>query len=149
MSVAVLPPAVTVSLKISRVSLVSWDGAWKRGVAVFASFSATPGPLVWVQAKVRASPSGSELALPSNWTFAPSFTLRCLPASAVGGWLFAALTTTTSTASEVDSRFRASLTLRPKVRVSFAERPEGAVKVGLAVEGPVSVTVCPAVWVQV
>ena len=144
----VLPPAVTVRLK---VSVTVWPafrvGAVKVGLAAVALLSVTVVPAVCVQAYVSASFSGSLLPLPSSVTDWALATVRSAPALAVGAWLFVAATTVTVAVS-VEVSPPASVTVSLKVRAALLDRLEGAVKVGFAAELLLSVTVVPAVWDQ-
>ena len=146
-SVAVSPPgSVTVSVKVSTASLARLEGAVKVGCAAVVLLSVTLAPAVWAQAKVRVWLSGSELALPSRVTAAPSATRWSAPAFADGA-SFAPAVTVTVTVSESD--LSPSLRVSVKVSAAFAASCEGAVKVAVGVLAPASFTVGePAVWVQ-
>ena len=144
-AVDVLPPAVTVRLK---VSVEAAAGAVKLGFAVVAPDSVTVVPPVWAQAYVSASPSGSLLLLPSSATEAPVATVRSVPASAVGPWLLVAATTVTIVVSVAVSP-PGSVTVRLNVRAASLDRLDGEVKVGFAAVALLRVTVgVPAVWDQ-
>src|SRR5205823_11096201 len=62
-------------------------GAVKPGLIAVALERDTAGPRVWVHLKLRASPVGSALTLPSSATTAPDATAWSGPASAVGALL--------------------------------------------------------------
>ncbi|TVP53879.1 MAG: hypothetical protein EA351_14300 [Gemmatimonadales bacterium] len=74
-------PSLTTSWKVR--SLISF-GAVKLGVATPARVP-TEGPRSWVHRKVRLSPSGSLLALPSSVTMAPAVASPSARTSAIGG----------------------------------------------------------------
>ena len=144
----VLPPAVTVRLKVRVASAASCAGAVKVGFSAVALLRDTVAPAVCVHAQVSVSPSGSLLALASSVTAAASATVWSAPALAVGAWLFAAVATVTVTVSVAVSP-PASVTVRVKVSAASLDRLDGAVNDGLAVDALPSVTVgVPAVWLQ-
>src|SRR5690554_1384331 len=80
-------PSLTTSWNTSTSSpgLGMAAGAVNSGMAAVASSSVTGSPLTWVQAKVIASPSGSELPEPLSVTTVPTVTVWSAPASAMGG----------------------------------------------------------------
>src|SRR5512140_1124166 len=118
-------------------------GAVKVGLGTAASESVTRGPAVCVQAKLSGSPAGSVLPLPSSVTKAPEGTAWSRPAFATGGGGGAGLTVMVTLAG-AELPF-ASLTTSEKTSVTGAalKGTVGAVKVGLAVAAPESVTGTP------
>jgi len=78
--------SLTVSEKTKGVASVpkGTTGAVKLGAAAAASERRTAGPEVCVQAKLKARPAGSELALPSSVTLAPAARAWSGPALATG-----------------------------------------------------------------
>ena len=68
-------PSLTTNSNVSVTGVLEVSvGAVKLGAAAAASDKLTLVPAVWVQAKVRPSPSGSEEAEPSSETDTASFT---------------------------------------------------------------------------
>ena len=144
----VLPPAVTVRLKVSAsVWPEATVGAVKVGCWAVALLRVTVVPPVWVQAQVSVSPSGSLLPLPSSVAGRPPATVRSGPAFAVGAWLFVAATTVIVTVS-VEVAPPGSVTASVKLREASFDRLDGAVKVGFAAVELLSVTAGVPVWVQ-
>ena len=84
-----LEVSLTVSSKTRLASAASCEGAVKLGVVVVSPVRVTDGvPDDCRQEYVIASLSGSD-PLPDRVTESPSFTVRSLPALAVGDWLLA------------------------------------------------------------
>ena len=94
---------------------------------------------------MRAAFSGSWLPPPSSLAHMPSATVRSLPASAVGGSLMPARTATVTVSGE--EVLPPLVTVRENASVPSVGNC-GAVNVGLAAVGELSVTVGPAVCVH-
>src|SRR5690242_11183798 len=120
-------------------------GAVKVGFAVAAPASVTAVPDACDQAKV--SGSAELLALPSRVTSAPDATVWSGPALATGSGLSGFTVMVTVEGAEL--RF-ASVTISAKTRAPAGcpAGMDGAVKLGLAVLAPKSVTGRPESWLQ-
>src|SRR5690554_6735426 len=116
-------PSLTTSWNTSTSSpgLGMAAGAVNSGMAAVASSSVTGSPLSWVQAKVIASPSGSELPEPLSVTTVPIVTVGSAPASAMGGRFALLQVSVSHYASEAQSASEAH-----SVRQAPASRLKGA-----------------------
>ncbi len=85
-----------------------WFGAVKLGVGTAARVP-TDGPSIWVQRKVRGSPSGSLLKLPSRVTSAPADARPSARISALGGELEGIGSVMLSVQAEAERTRRASV----------------------------------------
>src|SRR5207302_1689256 len=134
--------ATTVKVSVSPACLTS--GAVKEGFCAVALLSTTAGPLACAHRYVKASPSGSELAVPSRVSVVRSSAMSGADTDAIGAWL-TWFTVTVVVAAELVAR--PSLTVTEKVRMVVAVTC-GAVKNGEVAVALLSVTEGPPVCVQ-
>ena len=125
-----LSGSLAVNSKTSVALAASCVGAVKRALAELALDRLTVRiPDDCRQEYDSVSPSRS-VALPAKVTTSPSFTVRSLPALALGE-RFPGVTVTIIVS--VPDALRASVTVSSKVRLTAVVRPVGAVKLALAV----------------